>query len=432
MSRVRAAGLFLAVVVGAALLARVAVESTASVVAAAVILAFLIVGLTARPAALTSALAALLPIWSVGSIDPTLFDLARYALVVAILFRVAPHADATRTRSVRIWGAWLAATGLGVATVSLARSDHAGLVVGYTTLLGAIAGVVVVNRLDDIQPFARGYLAGATLSAVVLILGAAGHPTITPNTNAGFFRASGLSASAVLVSVELSLAVACALWLFRGSRHRLVVALAGLTCLVAMMASGGRGGVAGLIVATLLATRWGYIRGRHFVALIMLAALGVWLTARQGVVFNTVDRFSNPGTGATFGTGRGLLLDDALYATVQHPLGMGLSQFRALYGQSPHVALLTFAVAGTALAGLVVTVMAVRLGSLSFAVRPSNLLAPLLVGNLVAWALLQPNGPFMGLEGAAWLLLAVREMQPTTATESVTSEDDQVVSCAHS
>ncbi|TFC93391.1 O-antigen ligase [Cryobacterium sp. TMT3-29-2] len=369
---------------------------------------------------------ALLPVWSVSSLDPMVFDAARLAVAIMIMVKSGREHANLWTPAVRRVAVPLGASAIGLVVFGIVSGESGTVNLGVTMLLGLIVGWMVLSRLTNPWALMNGYLVGVTLSGVVLILAGFGYSTITPQTNGGFLRLTGLSPSATLVTYQLAIGAVVA-WasIHKGARSgRFVVAL--MVCLVAMGLSGGRGGVVALGLALLVGARWGWVRAVPAAAIALVGWIAVTLAENAGITFNTLQRFTSSGDGGDLTTGRARLFQDSLDSILTHPvLGSGLSQFEAEYGPAPHVALLTFFVAGGLLCGLPVLWAFWCIARRCLTISPKQFgaagkAAHLILAVSIASAFLEPNGPFVGIAWTTILLLAVgitsRALEPPRIT----------------
>lgn len=350
--------------------------------------------------------ATLLPIWSLGSLPPAVLEVARIGLGLVIAVR-AFRTGGPANSAIRSWAWPLAFVGALLAALSWWRGED------LTTGLFMLASVFLVTaalwRLPSVWPIFLGFATGTSVSAAVLImtaLGVGGVEFLVPNTNPGFSRYTGLGTSAPRVSSEF--AAAAMIWwaAIHGRRCRGLVGAVGMVIsLVALMLCGGRTGVFGLGIAVvlILARRW--LRPPLAIAVATIAGLAAYWISSQSVTLNTLTRFSPASSEyGGFSTGRLGLVGEAWSSFLTAPLlGPGSHGFLVQYGLSPHLPPLAYALSGGIVAGGVVLFLTLRLLGLLFAgwggspsalTRVGCLVAAILVGQ----ALLEPNGPFLGIE----------------------------------
>ena len=408
-----------------------AIDPSVSIVVTAVAVGIVVAALLPL-SALAALFAALLPIWSVDTISPLVFDGARLGLAFAIFMKARSTGRQLCSASARRMAIALGATGVILVVAGAFRPDPIGLSMGYTMVLAVATAWMALFRVDQPWYFLGGYLFGVTASAVVLILHGMGFTALTPLADAGIHRLSGLSSSAPLVGFELAIAIIIAAVGFTNRKHRVLLAVAVLICLIALLMSGGRGGVAALGIAGLVAVRWRWVK---FMPAAFVTVLGWGVVSTildSGRTINTFARILGTGEIRSDATsGRIGLFDASLTAIVQDPiLGTGLSQFLGQQygnGLTPHFALFTFYVAGGVLAGVLV------LSMLGFIVQrlvlksprrfgPAGRVSYLVLAALLAMAITEPNGPFVGTQ-ATTLLLLVIGMTSSTRAELVEKND---------
>lgn len=387
-----------------------------SVVVTAVVVSTLVAALLPL-SALVAVFAALLPIWSIGTLSPLAFDGARLGLAVAIFLKARRASRQTWSSSSRQTALVLGATGLVLVVAGAFRPDPIGLTMGYTIVLAVATAWMALSRIDQPWQLLGGYLVGVTTSAVVLILHGVGFTTLTPLADAGINRLSGLSSSAPLVGFELAIGIVVAVVGIGNRKYRLLLALAVLTCLTALLMSGGRGGVAALGIALLVAVRWRWVKLMPAAFATILGWGVVSTILDSGRTINMFARFLGTGEIRSDATsGRVDLFDASLRAIAQDPiLGTGLFQFLGQQygnGLTPHFALFTFYVAGGICAGLLVfSMLGFIIHRLMFkSPRPfgaAGRASYLVLAALLTMALTEPNGPFVGTQTTTLLLLVI-------------------------
>jgi len=370
---------------------------------------------------------ALLPIWSVGTLNPLIFDALRFGLAGVIFIRsTKQHRNLWSKPASRI-AIVLGAVGVIVGFIGLIRPESEAATTGLVMILGSVISYSVLSRSTEPWTLLNGYLAGTALSAIVLVLAGFGYQTITPLEFAGYARLSGLSPSATLVTYQMALGVVIAGAALGRKTMRPAYALIGLLSLFALLLSGGRGGIVALALVAVVAVRWRWIRPRY-VVLGTIAVGGLLAYAlSQGIALNTLDRLTEQTTGSEARTG---LFEGALHAIASDPIiGIGYGAFEAAYGALPHVALQTFFIIGGVACGLpIIWVFLVLLRRVAAVdprpFGPSGYAGHMMVAVLIAPVFLEPTGPFVGAAFVTLLLLALSltEKQPDddVATEQRT------------
>lgn len=368
---------------------------------------------------LAALLGFLLPIWTVGSVPPVVFDVARAALVVLLLATVPAHSTPEGRRVTRLWLTPLIVLTYLYLTFALIRGEDSGITVGVTMVVSVAAGMVVAARPRLHEPVLVGLLAGATLSAVVVILQARGIYTLTQQS-AQIGAYLGLSSRSTMLTYELAAAivVAAALLLAPGWKRRTLWLLTALAvCILGLLIGGGRGGVAAAgLAALVVALRLQVVRLHH----VVLTGLGlwgaVWALPRLGVEGLTLDRLLGavePEIRATgFTNGRWESIGQGWEVMMAHPVvGIGGSTYIEEYRISPHFSPVSFGVAVGALGFLIAALVLLRLvrGFLQLPAKPRSREAVYgygLAAMLVGWSLLEPGAPFVGIEPVLLLALA--------------------------
>lgn len=372
------------------------------------------------PTWLAAAFGLLLPIYGVSGIPPSVWDVTRLALAAAIIVQIRAdvHPALLYPWMIPLWviGLLVAADG--------ATTQSASLSTGAAILLSSTIAAQMARRDTIARVIVGGYVVGCMVSAAVLLLQAMGFATIAVATTLSYGRFAGLGSAAPRTSVELALAC-CYLFVYakRASTagRQLAYVAGAIICASALLASGGRTGLAGLGLAIAVAvfrgalklwatlavtvTTWGVIAGAQHINLPLSTVLR--LTQDQSGAAGTYD----------LSDGRSELFSDALAALTEHPLlGPGYGEFDRTYGLMPHASVLSFAVSGgiiALIAGLYLLAKMTRA-----AVRRPGPLAPaLVVAVLVPFALLEPDGPFVSISFLT--LLAIAAMETTKARQGV-------------
>ncbi|MFY1701398.1 O-antigen ligase family protein [Micromonospora sp. WMMA1923] len=370
---------------------------------------------------------AVLPIYATSGVQTQFFDAARVGCAVVVLLRTRPSGTTTGWRNARSWLFLVGLLGCYVAVVGLLHGDTKTPTLGVSMVCSVLVAAVAARRAGLGGQILLGYAIGVCCSASVVLLQALDLPN--PARSMKFNgRLWGLGSNAPRVSLQL--AIGCVLLLVRGLGAKPVIQLAAFSgmavCFSALLAVGGREGIAALACALVvimcqrLLRWWQLVTGAG-----VLAAAAVVISA-VGIEMTTIDRFSDPYMGSEpgsgdFTTGRAALLGESLTAFSRHWLfGIGTDQFQILYNYSgrfhgattPHVAPLTFAVAAGIVGGAIATYLFFRLAHLVFTstTRPGDArtaTAGAVGAALLVSALLEPTGPFQGVELTVLSVLAV-------------------------
>ncbi|MFI8592697.1 hypothetical protein [Dietzia maris] len=396
-------------------------------VSAAAVLAGLLVATILPIRLVLTVIAALMPIWAVGPIPPAALDAARYGIAAVLVVRLwaSPILSAGSLRS---WVGPLMGVGFLITLFPWWRGDSMNE--GVIFLSSVLLAWAILSRIDDPWPIFVGFAVGATTSAAVLLASAAGidvFAALVANQDAGAARLTGLSSSAVRVSVELAIALAVWITVLRFKPKVPVLTIgAFLVCGFALMICGGRTGLVGLLVAGVVAVVRGWVR--PLTAIVTTAA--AWFVLRQTEgpqSFNTIDRLlGEPEISgrADFSSGRVDLLREAWGLWLERPImGPGTS--------SAHLAPLYFASLGGVAAGVFVAWLTFRLALMSISnlgrkISPEACAGSLISAIFFVSALLEPYGPFLGFEFTVLLLACAlgvaRNGLPTATTGNAEQE----------
>lgn len=379
---------------------------------------------------LTGAWAALLPIWSIGPINPLYFDVARLGGAIIIGLRSPAAATGTEWhQAVRSWTAPLTLAAGSSLLIAGVRSQPEMVASARTMLIAIAAALFVLWRLPSPWPVLRGIAVGVTASAAVMLASAVGVGiSLVHNTDAGFSRLTGLSSSAPRASLECALGVVICWVLITKSRKggRFLAIVGAVMCFAGLALSGGRLGAAGIALAAVVATMRGWIRPFAMLLTVSFVAVVVAEAPKLGIKLNTLDRLQSAAdTSAGFSTGRTGLAIDALRSIQHHPIfGEGLESFRLWNGGVyPHMPVLLFWVGSGAVAGLTLLYLTIRLGWSTVRplrggkATPEVRAAVLIAAVLFADSFLEPAGPFIGAETLTLLLLTMATLQVQHARE---------------
>ena len=364
---------------------------------------------------------ALLPIWTVASVDPLVFDALRFGLAGVIFIKGIRQPRAVWSGSARRIAVILAAVGALVGAIGLLRPEAQAATTGLTMVLGSVISWIVLTRITQPWALLNGYLAGTALSAIVLVLAGFGYPTVTPLDFAGYARLSGLSPSATLVTYQMALGVVVAMAAVGRKSARPAYVLLGLLSLFALLLSGGRGGIVALALVALVAVRWRWIRPvPAILGAAAVAGLVAW-AVNEGVALNTLDRLTEETAGSDARTG---LFAGAMQTIVENPIvGTGFAAFEASYGALPHIALQTFFILGGIACGIPILWVFFLLVRRLAVVNPrpfghDGFAGHMILAVFMATVFLEPTGPFVGAAFVTLLLLGV------SLTEKRPPEDD--------
>lgn len=353
----------------------------------------------------------LLPIWAVPRTEPAYFDAARVLVTILIVVRSMPqnseHPGGLWKAKVLSWVAPILALGTIVLFLSLAREDSRGIPLGRNMIIAALIVCAVLFCTRDVRSVLAGYFVGVTASASILILQALKIADLSPQDAPGYFRATGLAPSSTLVSIELAIGLILGLSALGAGRRLARISMVPTALIfIAILLSGGRVGVAGLLVSLLLAAFAGWIRLYLVVVLGALIAVAIWIGESLGIDLFTLDRLLNgsPQSMQTdYGSGRAALNGEAIDSIRSNWLeGSTLDQFVNQNGASPHSPVLVFGVVA-GVAGLILCVCLTIRILYRMARRPAVSSATarscyLILGVLFASIILEPDGAFVGVQ----------------------------------
>ncbi|WP_162794592.1 O-antigen ligase family protein [Nocardioides houyundeii] len=237
----------------------------------------------------------------------------------------------------------------------------------------------------------------------------------------GYGRYVGFGANAPLVSFELAVAFVLAFLV-----PRMIPRVFAMTLiLMGLLVCGGRGGLVALSVALVVVLLLSKRYRKSVIGLGVIGLFGGVYLSSSSLSLSTLERFIAPGaTSADVTSGRGSLLQASLTEFLNNPFtGTGLESFSNLYGTTPHMALLSFGVAGGVIPALCVALVTLALARSAWIRR--NEVSPIiaLVSVFLVWILLEPTGPLVGLLGLLLLAYVLpsfesskREREPSAST----------------
>jgi hypothetical protein len=227
-------------------------------------------------------LGASLPIYSIGSLSPSVSLAARSGLFVLCLLPL--HSTEGRDAPFSLppwqWRLFIAA----YAVTAVVHPSSTGLYLVFTLVVASMLGAKVGQRLDYFASLSRGYVFGVTLSAAAVLLNAMGLVDLSP-VSQRLGGHTGLSYRSTAFAYDAALALV--FWWSRrgdarGGIRRFTWPLVGGIVASALLASGGRGGLVACVVAFVLLPLAAGETGRavRFVAYagaaaVMLSGLGV-------------------------------------------------------------------------------------------------------------------------------------------------------------
>ena len=354
----------------------------------------------------------LLPIEVVGSVPSVALDAWRYAALGLILLRFP--ADPGWRRHRVVLGIVAALTALAAVRLAAAgwHGDRTGLRTGTTAMVAVIGGAIVLARPRIHRGLLEGFLAGAALSAAVCLLQVLGVVDFRPGPLPAK-RYPGLSAKTSVLTWQMAAGVVIGgrLWVESRRRGGGVAFLVGAgLCFAAMLLCGAQGGLVGLGAAALIVGGRALARipRRHLMAAGMVVIVGA-AGLLASTVWLEVDGL-RPEKGFANELARVDLNRAGLETIVENPLGIGQSEFIERHGLLPHVSVVEAGATSGFLALALATTVLALLGYLAVrALRASSIVGwfgAALAIVTIAYSMLEPGGPFIGLARVTVLLLA--------------------------
>ena len=356
-----------------------------------------------------------LPIDTMGSVPPILFDVLRYGLALAIVVYVYSRRRDVQTNPLLGWVVLLLTTSgaLAVAKALLLGGD---LFTGIVAFISPLAAFLVVREMVNLRWILLGFVAGCTLSALDIIFQANGLPYLGVPSEYGF-RYSGFSFGSTKVAPFLAVAICTVISPWAWARRRAVFRVGLLAVLAtALFLSQGRGGLAGLLVA-LAVLVLPLLRRRPLAALgLLLVGLpALYLSGAFSALVGYVLR-SGVSTTSDLTTGRAGLNStawDAFWAG--GPLGVDPSIRHVL---NPHIAPLTSAVDVGPFGLVATTIVCILLAYVMLFAPPRvPLLFRMIAAVSLVTALLEPNGFFVGFSGTMIVTLCFAQFARPRARE---------------
>lgn len=338
----------------------------------------------------------LFPIDVLGVLNPLAIDLSRYGLAVFILMAVKPNSE--RRSETAFLATWLLVLVNSLIIIRSALSEH--LTFLYPSIIG-IVSIVLAYQITKNAPVNRyiltGLLFGATLSAFDIILQVLGLPYLGTETDWGTrYAGLGINSTNTAPFLALGLILVISNFLWQRSCLNILIRLStGSILIVGLLLSGGRGGLACILLALVvwLVTQF-YFRP---LLVLSLGSLGlIWvLTRTQHILDFLIREDSTSG----FTTGRDALNAMAWSAmTSGGILGIDLGE-RQMF--RPHTPILSFGLSAGVLGFIVATLLSCvilwRLFSTPAEDKTSSTLLRMIAAVILVTTLLEPWGFFIGL-----------------------------------
>lgn len=377
----------------------------------------------------------LLPVDYITGVHTAVFDVARYAGVLWLCWRVRPTLSAAGTRVVAHLAGAIAAVAIVRGIFAVPRTDRNGMVFAGVMLVSTACVALLALRPRVHRAVAGGYLAGVTLSAAVSVMQALHLTTLRAGDDFSE-RFPGVATYTMLLTWQLAFALVLTVYLLATSpprsRIRLVAWVALPVILLATVTNGAQGGFIG-IAAAMVAAAWMYrdrLRwselGRYVLAGVAgLAVLAVVVVA-SGVDVPTIDGFLGDG-GYRNEKARWNIAVDGVREMRNHPItGMGRTRFMDQYTIAPHFLPIDSGIAAGILGFVFATYLLFHILRLLWKGpadrRPETAAGYALLAAMCANTLTESYGPFIGLSRVSVLFLAVvavKGFHPSPGTPAV-------------
>lgn len=370
------------------------------------------------------ALGIVLPIDLVSTIDPIIFDLIRYGLATSLIFRCRfTTKNQNKHLNVSFW--LLATIGAYITIAGIANGANEMLVRGTIGILSALFALLLARISHLHSALLAGFVLGASLSGLDILLQVAGLPYLGSATDWGY-RYSGLSFSSTNTAPFLANAVVIILaykWkLNTSSLNGIIVFSLRLIALIILIPglfySGGRGGFAGLIFAFSIYGMFTFkLNPLRVVTILTITIIFVMYNINFFISYITRD-------GATeangLSSGRSALNSEAWGAFLSAaPLGVPVSE-RVLY--RPHTPVLTFAL-DAGLLGLIIGILLVSILAKAVLVPRESSNYPVVYrmigGIMLVTSILEPAGFFIGFAKALLFLILIYVLDQSRPTGTI-------------
>lgn len=356
----------------------------------------------------------LIPIDVLGELRPASLDALRYTLAIALVVRifVNPQGNSRLSRQVFFASSCLIAVySLGVVKEVTAQSESLTTLAPIVGLASTLLAVVITLDRKIRPSIFLGFSIGATASAADILLQVAGLPFLGTPTDWGT-RYAGLSFTSTNTAPFLAVALVLVLLSIRiRSDQRiwylLQTSVSGICVVVlasALVFSGGRGGVLGLVIAIgILGIRIG--RNRADLLALSVGSVALASYVYKDAIGSYIDR---DGRSTSLGSGRGERNYEALRALSDNWLSGLEPAEAALY--NPHTPVLLFGLQLGIVGSLLMLAVTLQLGRLALRgalVRDTHIHSAMAAAIMFVTALLEPTGFYVGLSKVTLLLLVL-------------------------
>jgi hypothetical protein len=390
----------------------------------------------------------LLPVDYITGVHTAVFDVARYAGILWLCWRVRPTLSASANKTVVHLAAAIGTVAVVRGVFAVPRTDENSMVFAGVMLVSTACAALLAQRVRVHGAVAMGYLAGVTLSAVVSIMQALHIPTLRAG-NTESQRYPGVSTYTMLITWQLAFGLIMATYLAatappRSRRRYLALAVIAILSL-AMVTNGAQGGLIGVgaaVVAVAWINRhrltWSSVGRFTAIGLVLVGGVAA-VVAVAGVDIPTIDGIAGKGKGGYRNeTARWDVAVEGMRELRNHPLlGMGRTNFMDKYTIAPHFLPIDSGVTAGVLGFLVAAYLLFHLLRLLLRGpadrRPETVAGFAMLAAMCANTVTESYGPFIGLSRVSVLFLAVvavkgqlaadRDRQGAAAVAPVTEPD---------
>jgi len=362
----------------------------------------------------------LLPIDFVTGVPTAVFDVARYAGVVWLIYRVKPDLSPSATSKVFRLAAAIASVAIVRGLFAIPRSDRNSMIFAGVMLVSTACAALLAQRTRVHASVAFGFLSGLFLSAMASILQALHMPALRAGNRSGH-RYPGLSTYTMLLTWQLAFGIVLCLFLIaaspHGSRRRTFGWVLMPVFILAMMTNGAQGGLAGL-VAGIVALAWAkrsalsWSSARRYIAWGVGGVAGlIAVILLTGIDIPTIDGLTGEG-GYGNENARWTVAVQGVHEMRLHPfLGVGRTNFMDRYGIAPHFLPIdsgvTAGILGFAVAAYLLWVVVKILIDGPADDRPVTTLGFVMIAVMFSNTITESYGPFIGLSRVTVLFLAL-------------------------
>lgn len=369
-----------------------------------------------------------LAIWKLGPVSPSALDAFRLLFGSALALRYGKIDAVTRLEKRAL--TLLSALALVTVVFAVWRPDGRDLQMGFNMGVALLLSVAITRGpVEVMDRLMSGFIWGATASGIVAIGASVGLPlgVLSANQDAGTGRFAGLNSSAPLLSATLAYMV-CLSWMRVTVERRMMYSAPLAIGILGILISGGRTGLFMLAAAAVVGVVQGRVKLRFVVPfLTLLLAFISWSSAR-GVSFDTLSRLTSPdasNSASGIDNGRSSLNASAWDSLLDHLwMGEGGTAFIGYWGKTAHTPYLVYATAGGVLALMLAIAFGLFLASLLLRPGPAkSTQLSLIPAAMLAYSMIEPQGPFSGVLNYVLLLLTCRAVSLRRVCDSPRSAE---------